>query len=399
MQNPSEITSVRKGLLPRLIREFMQTESASGIVMILFALLAMLAANSPLSSLYKELVNAPISFGFQGSMATHALKDWVKDILMVFFFLIIGLELKREMCEGFLSKRDQIILPLLAATGGMIVPALIFFLLNHGSPQTIHGWAIPSATDIAFALATLTLLSKRIPPAIKIFLLAVAIFDDLGAIIIITIFYSTGLALTPLLLAASGLAALIVLNRAHITVITPYMLVGIFMWFCFYFSGIHTTLAGVIVGLMIPMRDKNEPKHSPLNTCMHFLHPWVSFLVLPIFAFTSAGVDLKGLSISGFLEPLPTGIALGLFLGKQMGIFITSWLLIKIKLVSMPDATQWKHLYAVSVIAGIGFTMSLFIGMLAFSDPILQEMVKVGVIGGSLLCILWGGIILRIIKA
>ncbi len=399
MQNPSEITSVRKGLLPRLIREFMQTESASGIVMILFALLAMLAANSPLSSLYKELVNAPITFGFQGSMATHALKDWVKDILMVFFFLIIGLELKREMCEGFLSKRDQIILPLLAATGGMIVPALIFFLLNHGSPQTIHGWAIPSATDIAFALATLTLLSKRIPPAIKIFLLAVAIFDDLGAIIIITIFYSTGLALTPLLLAASGLAALIVLNRAHITVITPYMLVGIFMWFCFYFSGIHTTLAGVIVGLMIPMRDKNEPKHSPLNTCMHFLHPWVSFLVLPIFAFTSAGVDLKGLSISGFLEPLPTGIALGLFLGKQMGIFITSWLLIKIKLVSMPDATQWKHLYAVSVIAGIGFTMSLFIGMLAFSDPLLQEMVKVGVIGGSLLCILWGGIILRIIKA
>lgn len=395
MQHPSEINSVRKGVLPRRIREFMETESASGVVMIAFAVLAVLAANSPFSAMYKELVGAPITFGFQDSMATHALKDWVKDILMVFFFLIIGLELKREMCEGFLSKRDQIILPLMAAAGGMAVPALIFFGFNHGSPETVHGWAIPSATDIAFALAILTLLGKGIPPAIKIFLLAVAIFDDLGAILVIAAFYNTGLAVMPLLLAAGGIAALAILNRAHIAVITPYILVGIFLWFCFYYSGIHTTLAGVIVGLMIPMRDKDDKHHSPLNSCMHFLHPWVSFVVLPIFAFTSAGVDLKGLTFSSFLEPLPLGIALGLFIGKQIGIFGTSWLLIKTKLVSMPDATQWKHLYAVSIIAGIGFTMSLFIGMLAFSDPHLQEMVKVGVISGSLLCIVWGGIVLR----
>lgn len=397
MQHPSEISSVRKGILPRRIREFMETESSSGIVMIVFAILAVLAANSPFSALYKELVSAPITFGFQDSMATHALKDWVKDILMVFFFLIIGLELKREMCEGFLSKRDQILLPLFAAAGGMAVPALIFFGFNHGNPDTVHGWAIPSATDIAFALAILTLLGKGIPPAIKIFLLAVAIFDDLGAILVIAAFYNTGLAIMPLLLAAGGIAVLALLNRAHIAVITPYILVGIFLWFCFYYSGIHTTLAGVIVGLMIPMRDKDEPKHSPLNTCMHFLHPWVSFLVLPIFAFTSAGVDLKGLNPSSFLEPLPLGIALGLFIGKQIGIFGTSWLLIKTKLVSMPDATKWRHLYAVSIVAGIGFTMSLFIGMLAFSDPHLQEMVKVGVISGSLLCIVWGGIVLRIV--
>lgn len=399
MQHSSEIEAIRKGILPRRIREFMETESASGVVMIVFAVLAVLAANSPFSALYKEFVSAPITFGFQDSMATHPLKDWVKDILMVFFFLIIGLELKREMCEGFLSKRDQILLPLFAAAGGMAAPALIFFGLNHGNPDTIHGWAIPSATDIAFALAILTLLGKGIPPAIKIFLLAVAIFDDLGAILVIAAFYNTGLAIMPLLLAAAGIAVLALLNRAHVVVITPYILVGIFLWFCFYYSGIHTTLAGVIVGLMVPMRDPADPKDSPLNRYMHFLHPWVSFLVLPIFAFTSAGVDLKGLSLSSFLEPLPLGIALGLFVGKQIGIFGTSWLLIKTKLVGMPDATKWRQLYAVSVIAGIGFTMSLFIGMLAFDDAHLQEMVKVGVIGGSLMCILWGGIVLKIATA
>lgn len=397
MQNPSEINSLRKGILPRRIREFMETESASGVVMIVFAVLAILAANSPFSALYKEFMSSPISFGFQDAVVSEPLKNWVKDILMVFFFFIIGLELKREMCEGFLSKRDQILLPLFAAIGGMAAPAAIFSLFNLAHPETIHGWAIPSATDIAFALAILTLLGKGIPPAIKIFLLAVAIFDDLGAIIVIATFYNSGLAIQPLLLAAAGIAALVALNRSRITVMTPYMLLGVFLWFCFYHSGIHTTLAGVIVGLMIPMRDPADPKDSPLNRCMHFLHPWVSFLVLPIFAFTSAGVDLKGLTLASFLEPLPLGIALGLFIGKQIGIFGTSWLLIKTKLVTMPEAASWKHLYAVSIIAGIGFTMSLFIGMLAFSDPHLQEMVKVGVIGGSLLCIVWGALILRMV--
>lgn len=397
MQNQSEITSVRKGILPRRIREFMETESSSGIVMIVFAVLALIVANSPFSSLYNEFIHIHVGFSLGGSIATESISHWVKDILMVFFFLIIGLELKREMCEGFLSKRDQIILPLLAAVGGMAVPALIFFLFNHNSPETINGWAISSATDIAFGLAILSILGKNIPPAIKIFLLAVAIFDDLGAILIIVSFYNTGLAFTPLLFASLGITAIIAFNRANISSITPYILAGVFLWFCFYYSGIHTTLAGVIVGLAIPMRDKDDKHHSPLNSCMHFLHPWVSFLVLPIFAFTSAGVDLKGLSLSSFIEPLPLGIALGLFLGKQIGIFGTSWILIKTKLVSMPEGTSWRHLYSVSVIAGIGFTMSLFIGMLAFSDQHLQEMVKVGVIVGSLLCVVCGGIVLRFI--
>jgi NhaA family Na+:H+ antiporter len=399
MQNQSEINSVRKGVLPRRLREFMETESSSGLVMIVFALLAILAANSPFSTMYKEFVSAPISFGFKDNIAIESLKDWVKDVLMVFFFLVIGLELKREVCEGFLSKRDQILLPLFAAAGGMAIPALIFLGINHNSPATIHGWAIPSATDIAFALAILTMLGKGIPPAIRIFLLAVAIFDDLGAILIIATFYNTGLAVIPLILAAGGIAVLALLNRSHISVVTPYILVGIFLWFCFHYSGIHTTLAGVIVGLAIPMRDPEDKHHSPVNSSIHFLHTWVSFLILPIFAFTSAGVSLKGLSLSSLLEPLPLGIALGLFFGKQIGIFGTSWLLIKTKLVSMPDRTKWQHLYAVSIVAGIGFTMSLFIGMLAFSDPQLQEMVKVGVISGSSLCILFGGIVLKIVTS
>ncbi len=397
MQNQSEINSIRRGVLPSRIRKFMQMESASGIVMIFFALLAIIAANSPFSVFYKEFVNAPISFGFKDNLATEPVKNWVKDILMVFFFLIIGLELKREMCEGFLSKRDQIVLPLIAAAGGMIVPALIFLGFNYNHPETISGWAISSATDIAFALAILSLLGKGIPPAVKIFLLAVAIFDDLGAILIIASFYNTGLTILPLVLACVGIVALFLLNRSNVSLITPYMLIGIFLWFCFHHSGIHTTLAGVIVGLAIPMRDADDKHHSPLNSCMHFLHPWVSFLVIPVFAFTSAGIDLKGLSLSSFLEPLPLGIALGLFAGKQIGIFGTSWILIKTKLVSMPDSTQWKHLYAVSIIAGIGFTMSLFIGMLAFSDTHLQELAKVGVICGSLLCIIWGGIVLKFV--
>jgi Na+:H+ antiporter, NhaA family len=397
VQHPSEVQSVKKGLLPKRLREFMKTESASGVIMIVFALLAIVAANSPFSALYKAFVSAPITLGFYEYSDIAPLKNWVKDILMVLFFLIIGLELKREMCEGFLSKRDQILLPLFAAAGGMAVPALIFFLFNQHSPNTIHGWAIPSATDIAFALAVLTLLGKGIPPAIKIFLLAVAIFDDLGAILVIAIFYNTGLAVVPLLLAAVGIAVLALLNRTNVCALTPYILLGVFLWFCFYHSGIHTTLAGVIVGLMVPMRNVDNPMRSPLNSCMHFLHPWVSFMVLPIFAFTSAGVDLTGLNLSTLLTPLPLGIALGLFVGKQIGIFGTAFVLIKTKLVAMPVAASWKHLYAVSIIAGIGFTMSLFIGMLAFSNPLLQEMVKVGVISGSLLCIVWGGLVLRII--
>jgi NhaA family Na+:H+ antiporter len=239
------------------------------------------------------------------------------------------------------------------------------------------------------------LVGKNIPPAIKIFLLAIAIFDDLGAILIIAAFYNTELALMPLLLAGFGLGILGLLNWRNVTVLTPYFLTGIFLWFCFYHSGIHTTVAGVAVGMAIPMRDKDHPRHSPLNICMHFLHPWVSFLVLPIFAFTSAGVSFAGMQTADLLKPLPLGIALGLFFGKQIGIFGTTWLLVTMRLASKPEGASWMHLYGVSIIAGIGFTMSLFIGLLAFDDAHMQEMVKIGVIGGSLLSTLGGFIVLR----
>lgn len=395
-QHSFEIHTLRKGVLPRRIRTFIEMESASGMVMIVFALLALIVSNSPLSAWYNAFVAAPVTFGYRHYIATEPLQDWVKDILMVLFFLMIGLELKREMREGFLSKRDQITLPLLAAMGGMAAPAAIFFVFNHQVPDNLNGWAIPCATDIAFALAILTLFGRRVPPSVKIFLLAVAIFDDLGAILIIVAFYNAELAAAPLLLAAGGMAALITLNRAGVTVNTPYIIVGIFLWFCLYHAGIHTTLAGILVGFAIPMRDAQDLRHSPLNTCMHFLHPWVSFLVLPVFAFTNAGVDLRGLSPSSFIEPLPLGIALGLFFGKQIGIFGVSWLLIRSKQAAMPEAAGWIHLYAVSVIAGVGFTMSLFLGLLAFPDDGRQEMVKLGVIGGSLLSIMWGTVVLRL---
>jgi NhaA family Na+:H+ antiporter len=394
-QHPSELEAVKKGVLPRLISDFMKTESASGIVMIAFAVLALIAANSPWSGLYKEFINTSIGFGINEAAAAEPLKVWVKDILMVFFFLIVGLELKREMREGFLSRRDQILLPLLAAAGGMFAPAVIFFAFNHGHPANLAGWAIPSATDIAFALCVLMLVGRNIPPAVKIFLLAIAIFDDLGAILIIAAFYNSSLAFTPLILALAGFLLLTLLNRQNVTALAPYMLTGVYLWFCLYHSGIHTTIAGVAVGMAIPMRDKDRLHHSPLNHAMHLLHPWVSFVVLPIFAFTSAGVSFAGMQASDLLQPLPLGIALGLFFGKQIGIFGTAWLLVTMRLASKPEGASWMHIYGVSIIAGIGFTMSLFIGLLAFSDPQIQEMVKVGVIFGSLLSTLGGFIVLR----
>lgn len=382
-------------MLPRSIREFIKTESASGIVMISFAILAIISANSSLSSWYQDFISWPLTLGFGEYGSTEPLKDWVKDILMVFFFLIVGMELKREIREGFLSKRGQVMLPLLAAAGGMAAPAVIFFILNYSHPENMSGWAVPSATDIAFALCVLMLAGKNIPPAAKIFLLAIAIFDDLGAILIIAIFYNTSLALIPLMLALLGFAMLALLNRKNVTLIFPYMLIGIYLWFCLYSCGIHTTIAGVAVGMAIPMRNKKPPHRSPLNDSIHLLHPWVSFLVLPIFAFTSAGVSFSGISFPDIMQPLPLGIALGLFLGKQIGIFGTTWILIKLRFASKPEDTGWIHLYGVSVIAGIGFTMSLFIGLLAFPDEKMQEMAKIGVIGGSLLSTIWGFLVLR----
>lgn len=395
MDGIKQATPPPKGVLPKLIGQFIATESASGLVMIFFAALALLAANSSYSDAYHSLIASPISFGFLEYSASEPLKTWVKDILMVFFFLIVGLELKREMSEGFLAERGQLLLPLIAAASGMAIPALIFIGINIDQPQNHAGWAIASATDIAFALCVLMLVGKSVPPPVKIFLLAVAIFDDLGAILIIALFYNSELALLPLLLAAGGIAALIALNKGKVTALTPYFLVAVFLWFCFYHSGIHTTVAGVITGLLIPMRNPYHRKRSPVNSVIYFLHPWVSFIVLPIFAFTSAGINFSNVNMDMLLSPLPLGIALSLFLGKQIGIFGALWLLIKTGLTGKPEGAGWMHLYGVSVIAGIGFTMSLFIGQLAFSDDAIQDLVKAGVIGGSLLSAVWGYIVLR----
>lgn len=369
-------------------------ESSAGIVMLVAAALALIAANGPLSDAYRTFITTPFTFGMNDALATEPLKVWVKDIFMVFFFLLIGLELKREMTEGVLATWPQRVLPLIAAAGGMAVPALIYIAINHDSPENIAGWAIPAATDIAFALCVLLLAGRGIPLAVKIFLLAIAIFDDLGAILVIAFFYSGALAIQSLMWCVFGIALLLMLNRLRVFFIMPYLLVGVLLWFCLYHANIHTTLAGVLVGLALPMRGGENHSHSPVNQAIHFLHPWVGFFVLPLFAFTSAGVDFRGMTLDSALHPLPLGIALALFFGKQIGIFGTTWLAVKMGLARLPEGASWPFVYGVSVIAGIGFTMSLFIGALAFSEA-MQSYVKLGVIGGSMLAAVWGALIIR----
>lgn len=379
--------------IPEFVRRFLALESAGGIVMLITALVAMVMANSIGHESYETIINYPITISYRHMQAVEPFKHWVKDVLMVFFFLLVGLELKREMAEGFLSQREQILLPLLAALGGMTVPALIYLGINFYTPENFAGWAIPSATDIAFALCILTLVSRTIPPAVKIFLLAIAIFDDLGAILIIAFFYSTSLNLWALACAAVGIIVLSILNRSRVSYIAVYLLVGVYLWFCLHFAGIHTTIAGVVVGLMMPMRCPGKHEYSPVNRAIHYLHPYVAFVILPIFAFTSAGIDLGDLSFADVLKPLPIGIALALFIGKQIGIFGTTWLTIKSGIATLPDGASWRHIYGISLLAGIGFTMSLFIGILAFPEA-LQNEVKLGVIGGSLLSIIAGAWVL-----
>ncbi len=384
----------------RWFTEFVRTESAAGIVMLLAAAAALVAANLPLTAvLYQQFIHLPLALGAGDVSAALPLAEGVRNILMVLFFLTVGLELKREMIEGVLSDRRQILLPLLAALGGMAAPAAVFLFINQAIASQAVGWAIPSATDIAFALCVLLLAARNAPPALKIFLLAIAIFDDLGAILIIALFYSHGVALAALLPVAACILALYTLNRFSVSRLLPYLALMLLLGWCLHQAGIHTTIAGVIVGMAIPLRDRAGSADSPLNRCMHFLHPWVSFGVLPLFAFTAAGVNLSGLSLAALTAPLTLGVMLGLFLGKQMGIFGTTFTLVKLHLVALPEGTTWRQIYAVSLLAGIGFTMSLFIGALAFTDIAMQEQVKLGVLSGSLLSALVGAWVLRTTKA
>ena len=319
---------------------------------------------------------------------------------MAIFFLLVGLEIKREIVMGELSDTAKVALPAIAAVGGMVVPAAIYAWVNWGDPVGIRGWAIPSATDIAFALGVLSLFGERVPVGLKIFLMTLAVLDDLGAIVIIALFYTSDLSVQALLLAGLALVVLLVLNRFGVTRIAPYILVGLVLWTCVLKSGVHATLAGVVTAMFIPARNPSDPAHPPLTRLEHALHPWVAFGILPIFAFANAGVSLEGLSFSDLLQPIPLGIALGLVVGKQLGVFTFAWLAVKLGLARLPSGVNFRQVYGAAIICGIGFTMSLFIGMLAFENTAAGQVIatdKLGVLAGSLISALLGYVVLHLV--
>jgi NhaA family Na+:H+ antiporter len=378
-----------------MIREFLRLESAGGILLVLATIIAMLLANSPLWSAYNGFLNIPLAIQIDQLKIAKPLLLWINDGLMAIFFFLVGLEIKRELKIGELSSFAQAALPGIAAVGGMLVPALIYVAVNAGEPAGLSGWAIPAATDIAFALAVVSLLGDRVPASLKVLLLAIAIFDDLGAIIIIALFYTGNLSGTALLLTLLPLAGLVMLNLRGVTSPAPYVLLGIVLWVMVLKSGIHATLAGVFTALAVPLVKPEESDETLLESLEHGLHPWVAYGILPLFAFANAGVSLEGIGLGSFLAPVTLGIALGLLVGKQIGIFGALWLAIKAGLAPMPRETSWAQLYAVSLVAGIGFTMSLFIGSLAFAPGEYDAQVRLGVLTGSVLSAICGYLVLR----
>lgn len=375
------------------IQDFMRQDSASGILLILAAVLAMLLENSPLSWLYDSLLNTPVEIRVGALHLDKPLLLWINDGLMAIFFMLIGLEVKREFLEGELSRLDQILLPGLGAVGGMLVPAAIYFFLNQDDSVALNGWAIPTATDIAFALGILSLAGNRVPLSLRVFLMALAIFDDLGAVIIIALFYTEGLSMISLIIAAVVLSLLFIINRMNITRLSVYVVLGVVLWIAVLKSGVHATLAGVALGLMIPIRDAHNPDRSPLREVEHGLHQWVAFLIVPLFAFANAGVSLSGLTLESLLEPVPLGIVTGLFLGKQFGIMLFCGVAILLGVARLPGGASWMGFYATSVLCGIGFTMSLFIASLAFEQTSAGSVVsgdRLGILMGSGLSTLVG---------
>ncbi len=373
---------------------FMQHDAASGIVLLGSAFLALILQNSPASWLYDGLLGTPVTVGVGAIIVDKPLLLWINDGLMAIFFFLVGLEIKRELMVGELSTAKQASLPVIAAIGGMLVPALIYSTINWTDDIALHGWAIPAATDIAFAVGVLALLGPRVPTALKVFLLALAIIDDLGAIIIIAFFYTAHLSLAALGLAAVGVAMLAMLNFRGVTRIAPYVLIGVFIWLCVLKSGVHATLAGVVTALAIPLTIPNGETQSPLVKLEDALHPWVTFGVLPLFAFGNAGVTLAGMTLAKVFSAIPMGIALGLFLGKPIGIFGFSFAAIKLKLAGKPDGSTWPQMFGVAILGGIGFTMSLFIGMLAFVDAERAAEIRIGVLLGSITSAIVGYLVL-----
>ena len=380
--------------LGRALDRFFRHDAAGGIVLMAAAVLALLIANSSLSDLYQSVLVKKFSILLDGEGLSKELILWINDGLMAIFFFLIGLELKREMMEGKLKNPRDVMLPGMAAVGGMAVPALIFLLFNWSDPVTKGGWAIPAATDIAFAVGVLALLGKRVPSALKIFLLTLAILDDLGAILIIALFYTSELHVDYLFLALAPLAGLLWLNLKGTHRIAPILLLGTILWVLVLKSGVHATLAGVVTAFFVPLRDRFGK--SPLHSLEDGLSPYVLFLIVPIFAFANAGVVLKGLTFGDLFAPLPLGIAAGLVIGKQIGVFGVTWLLVKAGLARLPHAVTWTHIYGLACLAGIGFTMSLFIGGLSFSDQAHMNEVRLGVLAGSAISALIGYTVLRL---
>jgi len=385
-------------MLSRALREFLRLESANGLLLILAAALAMVIVNSPAKPYYDMLLGLPVEVRIGQLELAKPLLLWINDGLMAIFFFLIGLEVKRELLEGELSEPSRIILPAISALGGMIVPVLFYVALNRGDPVALSGWATPAATDIAFALGILALLGTRIPSSLKLFLLTLAIIDDLGAVLIIAFFYSGDLSWVSLLIAAGAIIVLFIMNRRGVMEIAPYLLVGAVLWVAILKSGVHATLAGVLLAFFIPLHTPDRERESPLHRLEHDLHPAVAFGILPLFAFANTGISLDGLSIESLVNPVSLGIALGLFLGKQIGVFGFAWAAIRLRLAKLPDGANWLGLYGVAALCGIGFTMSLFISSLAFEQAgtALASDYRLGILAGSFLAGAAGYIVLRL---
>ena len=376
------------------VEEFLRLEALGGLLLVAAAAIAMIWANSSGAALYETLLTLPVSVQAGAIVLAKPLLLWINDGLMAIFFLLVGLEIKREALEGELSSLAKAALPMIAAIGGIIAPALVYATVNASDLPALRGWAIPTATDIAFALGVLALLGDRVPSSLKLFLLALAIIDDLGAIVIIAAFYTSDLAIDSLALGGAALVALAVLNRTGVTRLAPYVLVGFFLWVCVLKSGVHATLAGVALAFAIPLRVSGE-REAPLHKFEHALHPWVTYAILPLFAFANAGVPLGGVSALDLLEPVPLGLVLGLVVGKPIGVVAASAAAVYFGVAALPEGTRWSHLCGVSSLTGIGFTMSLFIGTLAFEAPEHLTQLRIGVLVGSLLSAALGYGLLR----
>ncbi len=379
-----------------ILREFLKLEAAGGIILIFVTVVALIVANSPFDALYGLFLNIPVAIKIGTLEIAKPLILWINDGMMAVFFFLVGLEIKREFLKGELSSPSQLALPALAAVGGMVVPGAVYAFVNWGNPENLSGWAIPTATDIAFALGIMALLGSRVPLSLKVLLTTIAIIDDLGAIVIIALVYTADLSFMPIAFAGAAILGLVLLNRFGVNRVGPDVVVGIVLWACVLKSGVHATLAGVVTAWAIPLEPDADEGRSLLERLEHALHPWVAFGVLPAFAFANAGISFAGINIESFVEPVMLGISLGLFVGKQLGVFATLFLVIKFGLAPMPEGTNWCQLYAVSLFCGIGFTMSLFVGSLAFEHAHFDAPIKLGVMTGSFLSAIFGYTLLKV---